>query len=170
MTSEGYFSQIEGRWVSPEHDYESDTDASLKAIVRALKSEGEKPDEVYDAVERLLFKYNVLVRHGSTRHDKRTVLWHLTEHPREEGRALISFYDNGNWFDDCYSDEVPLWLLLVIVRQIQRRKPLGDQEADETISLVRWIDVEYHEQKRDVTGAGKLNRTRYAAYVRRDDE
>gem|GEM_PF-4088473 len=33
MTCQGYFSEIEGCWLSPEDDHESDTGASLRAVI-----------------------------------------------------------------------------------------------------------------------------------------
>jgi len=59
------------------------------------------------------------------------------------GRVYVSYQDGGEWFDDCYTDELPLWLLLSILRAIRRRKPLGDQAADETIAQVYDLGAEY---------------------------
>jgi len=77
----------------------------------------------------------------------KNVSWYLTE--RGDERALINYQDGAGaeWRNDCYADEVPLWLLLALFRRIQRRKPLGDQDADETIAQVRAIDVEYTKAK-----------------------
>jgi hypothetical protein len=53
-------------------------------------------------------------------------------------------------------------LLLAILRTIQRKKPLGDQEADETISAVRDVEFTY-------AGTQTLDPSaeRYPSYLRR---
>jgi len=136
------------RWVEPGDEYESDTGASLRAVIRAVKSKGEKPDALFDAVEQLLFEYLYLVRHGQMRHDGSKVQWFIYANPSKRGHVLISFLDRDEWCDDCYSDEVPLWLLIAILGKLGRIKPLGDQKADETIASVRAIDNAYFVAKR----------------------
>ncbi len=92
-------------------------------------------------------------------------------------RALINYQDgvSGEWLNNCYADEVPLWLLISLFRRIQRRKPLGDQEADETITSVRDVDAAYVNRGAEAkqgTGpeTGKLHVTRQPPYVRRGDD
>lgn len=137
MTPEEYTRRCR---LSPEDDYESDTGASLKAVISALKSKGEKPDALFDAVEQLLFEYLYLVRHGQMRQDGSKVQWFIYDNPSKRGHVLISFSDCGEWCDDCYSDEIPLWLLIAILRKLGRNKPLGDQKADKTIASVHAVD------------------------------
>ena len=133
------FDPIRG-WVTPEDDYIGDTTASLKDIIKTVKSDREKPDALYNDVERVLFTYCFspipLIRHGRVRHERRVVEWHLVESLRKPDHALICYFDGGEWFDDCYADEIPVWLLLTILRKIQRCKPLGDQKTNETIKAV----------------------------------
>jgi len=120
----------------------------LESGNNGLKSKGEKPEALFEAVERLLFEYAYLVRHGQTRHDGRKVEWFTYDSPSKRGHILISFSDRDEWCDDCYSDEVPLWLLIAILRKLRRIKPLGDQKANETIAAVHEIDNAYSVAKR----------------------
>ena len=163
MTDGIYFDPSQG-WVTPADEYESDTGASLRAVIRALKAKGEKPDALFDAVERLLFKYANLVRHGQTRRDGTKINWFIYDSPNKRGNVLISFSDRGEWCDDCYSNEVPLWLLIAILRKLGRIKPLGDQKADETITSVRAVHNAYFVAKRFEDGGlvgVKLNTARH---------
>jgi hypothetical protein len=148
----------------PADDYESDTPRSLKEVIAELKR-GETStlsDDLFDAVERLLYTYQVFpsVRQGvrkniGTQH--KNVSWYLTE--RDDGRALINYQDGvrAKWLNDCYADDVPLWLLISLFRRIQRRKPLGDQEADETIARVDDLDATYMQKS--------ARSPHYASYV-----
>ena len=147
MTGQGYFSEIEGCWLFPEDNYESDTGASLRTVIRVLKSKGEKPDSLFEAVERLLFEYIHLVRHGQTRHDGRKVEWFIYDSPSTSGHVVISFFDRDEWRDDCYSEEVPLWLLIAILRKLSRIKPLGDQKADEAMAALHAANTKYEQLK-----------------------
>jgi hypothetical protein len=141
-----YFDPMLG-WLTPADVHESDTTKSLKEVMAALKHASGSDvlsDEIYDAVERLLNTYANLVRQGvrekiTTLHTG--VTWYLTL--RDE-RAFISYQDGpgAEWFNECYADEAPLWLLIGLFRRIARRKPLGDQKANETISRVDALDVE----------------------------
>jgi hypothetical protein len=146
-----YFDPYSGH-VVPTDDYESDTQRGLKKVTAELKRAGggEKSScsDLYDAVERLLYTRRIFVRQGvretmgkGKKH--KNVSWYLTE--RDDGRALINYQDGvrAEWCNDCYADEVPLWLLIGLFRRIQRRKPLGDQKADETIARVGATDREY---------------------------
>jgi hypothetical protein len=146
----------------PVDDYESDTRRSLKKVIAELKrAEAVTPsNDPYDAVEHLLYKYQIFVRQGvresfGAQHKK--VSWYLTE--RDDGRALISYQDGAGaeWLNDCYADEVPLWLLISLFRRIQRRKPLGDQDADETIARALDLDATYVQKS--------LRLPHYASYV-----
>jgi hypothetical protein len=119
-----YFDSKEGRWVTPEYEIIGDTGANLKTVIASLATD--KPD--YDGVDQLFYKYFVLIRHGETTHTHKTVEWFLNE--SVTGTVTVSFKDGSTWEDDCYCDEIPMWLLLSILRAIQRRKPLGDLEAD----------------------------------------
>lgn len=135
-------------WVAPEDIYESDTNASLKDIISVLKTGVEPSNEIYDAVERLLYKYQVFVLQGIRENiaDHRGVSWYLVDKcNQDDKRALISYQDgpSGEWCLKCFADEVPLWLLMGLVRRIQRRKPLGDQDADDIIRAVGRLDDDY---------------------------
>jgi hypothetical protein len=134
-------------WVMPSDVHESDTNRSLKEVIAALSSGGEVlSDEIYDDAERLLYTYVNLVRQGVresfTKHHT-GVSWYLTL--RDDERALISYQDGpgAEWCNEYYADAVPLWLLIGLFRRIWKRKPLGDQKADETISRVDGLDAEY---------------------------
>lgn len=138
----------------PGDDCASETHGSLKEITASLKSADKlgtlPPDDLHDAVELLLYRYFDLVRQG-IRDDFGAlhggVSWYLTPDDERE-RALISYQEgHGEWAVGCYSDEVPLWLLVGLLRRIARRKPLGDQDADETISQVDALDAEYMRTK-----------------------
>ena len=147
-----YFDRHRG-YVVPDDDCESDTSTSLKEIITALKygqtSDGTISSATYDAVERLLYKYSVFVRQGIRENiaNHKGVSWYLTEDAC--GRAFVSYQDApyGEWFNDCYADEVPLWLLLGILNRITLRKPLGDQVANDTIKGVKEIDKAYANEK-----------------------
>lgn len=138
-----YFDPLRG-YVTLGDDYESDTTASVKIIMAALKAE-KLSDDLYDAVERSLHKYQVFVKQGvrETIAKHKGISWYLTD--SRDGRALISYQDGprAEWANNCYADEVPLWLLIGLIRRIARRKPLGDQDADETIARVHNLDAEY---------------------------
>lgn len=149
-----YFDHTRGAFVDRNDERESETSTSLKGVMAALESDGdgEISNEIYDAVERLLWKYSILIRAGvresfSTLH--KNISWYISD--GAEGRAVIAFQDgtHAEWRHDCWADEVPLWLLVGLFRRITRRKPLGDQVADETISKVDKIDTEYIRGKRD---------------------
>jgi len=133
MTS--YFDSKEGRWVNPEDEYIGNTEANLKTIIASLATNN--PD--YDGVDEALDKYFIIVRHGETTHTRETVEWFLNE--GATGKVTISYKDGSTWEDDCFCDEIPMWLLLSILRAIQRRKPLGDGQTDETIKKVRALET-----------------------------
>ena len=140
-----YFDPYLG-WVTPSDMRETDTHRSLKEVITEL-SRGDAESETYDAVERLLCKYFNLVRVG-VREDiakHNGVSWYLTGVDERRERALISYQEGSHaeWRHECYADEVPLWLLVGLLRRIQHRKPLGDQEADETIAKVDGLDTAY---------------------------
>lgn len=141
-------------WIMPSDVHESDTTASLKEVMAALKRANKGAcllDELYDAAERLLYIYANLVRQGvreriTTSHTG--VTWYLTL--RDE-RAFISYQDGprAEWLNECYADEVPLWLLIGLFCRIARRKPLRDAQADVTIKKVRDMDAAYVRTKRE---------------------
>lgn len=142
-----YFDPMRGH-VSAADEYKSETNASVKDVIWALKT-AEPSNETYDAVERLLYKYSNFVRQGIRENiaNHKGVSWYLTEDAT--GRAFISYQDGpaGEWLNDCYADEVPLWLLIFLFNRIARRKKLGDQTADETIARVKAVDAEYVSEK-----------------------
>lgn len=140
---------------TPSDEHESETNRSLKQIIAELK-QGDAPDTLFDAVECLLWKYVVFIRQGirQTIAGHKGVSWYLTDGP--DSRALITYQDGSavEWNNECYADEVPLWLLLSLLRRITRHKPLGDQEADETIKAVGDLDADFTHSKQE---APKLN-------------
>lgn len=141
--------------------HESDTHRNLRQIIAALKLDI-IADEVYVAVERLLYEYQLLVLQGVRENmGKHTgVSWYLVEKcGSEDKRALISYQDGprAEWANECFADEVPLWLLHGLLRRIQRRKPFGDQDADDTIQRVDKLDAEYVQKI--------SNQPHYASYV-----
>jgi hypothetical protein len=154
VTDGGYFDPICG-WVAPSDVQDRDTNRSLKEVIAELKG-GALWNDLCHAVEQLLYTYQVFVRQGIRKEiaKHKGVSWYLTE--SDDGRALISYQDGpgGEWANDCYADEVPLWLLIGLFRKIQRRKPLGDQDADETIASVDDLDAEYEQLKQQPS---KLN-------------
>lgn len=172
-SSGSYFDPQRG-YVTPDDDYESNTHQSIKDIIAALNKGGEVPNSIYDAVVRLLYKYQVFVKQG-VREDfgkpHKGVSWYLTD--GADRRALISYQDgpHAEWLNGCFSDEVPLWLLLGLFKRIQRRKPLGDQDTDDTIKRVDELDTAYerHEQETERDGLTVL---RHPSYFRgpNDDE
>lgn len=137
-------------WHEPE--VKSDTYGSLKEVLATLKNiEGKgvvAPDDFYTAVERLLFKYSLFVQHGvrESFSTHKNVTWYLVE---ADERAYITYQDgiDHEWFKCCFADEVPLWLLIGLVRRIERRKPLGDQKADETIESLDKLEIAYKVEK-----------------------
>lgn len=146
-----YFASMRG-YVTPADDYESNTSASLKDIIATLKA-GETngadiSDDTYDAAERLLYKYQVFVLQGIREKiaNHKGVSWYLVDKcSSTDNRVLISYQDGprGEWRHECWTEEVPLWLLLALFRRIRRRKPLGDQEADETVARIDDLDAAY---------------------------
>lgn len=142
----------------------------MKDITAALKrgDGGETVnDDIYDAVERLLHKHQVFVLQGvRERMGKHTgVSWYLVEKcGSEDKRALISYQDGplAEWANECFADEVPLWLLHGLLRRIKRRKPLGDQDADDTIQRVDNLDAAYVQKA--------SNLPHYASYVEDNDD
>jgi hypothetical protein len=166
-------------YVTQEDMQQSDTHASLKDVIKALKTGAEQPDEIYDDAERLLYKYSIFVREGirETIAGHKNVSWYLVdkaEFNQREERALISFQDgpNADWNRDCLADEVPLWLLQALFRRIARRKPLGDQQADETIQHVKEFDAAYGaelDRQELEKNLGRLNISRHSSLLRSDD-
>jgi hypothetical protein len=153
--SDALFDSMLG-WLMSSDVHESETTSSLKEVMAALRraSDGATlpPDEIYDDAERLLYAYFNLVRQGvRERFTKQHVgvSWYLTE--RNGERALISHQDGpgAEWLNECYADAVPLWLLIGLFRRIWRRKPLGDQKADETIAQIDKLDADYVQAQRD---------------------
>ncbi len=130
------------RWITGSDYPESDTYLSLKEVLAELKAcerNGlELSNDICDSVERLLYKYEVFIKQGVRERfaEHRGVTWYLADSPTDT-RAFISYQDGprAEWANDRYADEVPLWLLVGLFRRIQLRKPLGDQDADETISV-----------------------------------
>jgi hypothetical protein len=122
----------------------------LKQLIVELKAHekrgSELSNEICDSVERLLYKYEVFVKQGVRERFAKhsSVSWYLTDSPID-AKAFISYQDGprAEWANDCYADEVPLWLLVGLFRRIQRRKPLGDQDADETISRIDDLDAAF---------------------------
>jgi hypothetical protein len=159
-------------WIAPDDTYESDTPASFKTITAALNKANKNGDaltnDLYNAAERLLYKYHVFISEGIreriARHND--VSWYLIDGP--DDRAFISYQDGkrGEWQHGCYADEVPLWLLMALFRRIKRRKPLGDQRADDTIKKVDDLDEEFRAFKQR-GGSVCLNVERYSGYTRR---
>jgi hypothetical protein len=165
-----YFDPMRG-YVTPADDYESDTYGSLKDIAAALKNVESKYaivlDDLYDDVERVLYRYQVFVLQGVRESMGKHigVSWYLVEKcGSEDKRALISYRDGprAEWANECFADEVPLWLLHGLLRRIQRRKPLGDQDADDTIARVDNLDAEYVQKI--------SNQPHYASYVEDADD
>jgi hypothetical protein len=164
-----FFSPVDG-WAMLGDEYASETQDCLKDIMAALRIVESKqipPDDLCDAVERLLYKYQVFVRQGVRESiGKHTdVSWYLVEKcGSADKRALISYQDGpqAEWENECFADEVPLWLLRGLLRRIQRRKPLGDQDADDTIVSVDNLDAAY------VKKASK--QPHYASYVEDADD
>ena len=149
-----YFDPMLG-WVMPSDIHESETTASLKEVMSALRraSDGATlSDEIYDDAEHLLYTHASLVRQGvRERFTKQHtgVSWYLTE--RDYERALTSYQDGpgAEWLNECYADEAPLWLLIGLFRRIWRRKPLGDQKADETIAKIDELGAAYVQAQHD---------------------
>lgn len=170
MTGGASYFDPERGYVTPSDDYEADTSASLKEIIKAL-ARGDTSDDLYDAVERLIYKYQIFVLQG-IREDiakHKGVSWYLVD-KLDEQRALISYQDgpHGEWCYECYADEVPLWLLTSLFRRIARRKPLGDQDADDTIAHVDRLDTEYESVKdKRATERGGLDVITYPSYLRK---
>ena len=162
--SDSYFSSNSG-WVAKSDYHKSDPHRSLKEIIVALKAREKRrleiSNEICDSVERSLYKYEIFVKQGVRERfaKHRGVSWYLTDSPTD-ARAFVSYQDGprAEWANDCYADEVPLWLLIGLFRRIQRRKPLGDQDADETIARVDDLKVEY------------LQANHYASHFRRNDD
>jgi hypothetical protein len=170
--SSTYFDPTRG-YVTPDDEYESDTYGSLKEITAALKNADSKgvelPDDLFELVEQLLYKYKVFIRQGAHENvsNHKAVSWYLSDFGDQE-RALISYQDGprAEWVNDAFADEVPLWLLLSLLRKIQRAKPLGDQAADEAIKAVDNLDTAYvseqEEKELDAQlGRLKTRRTRW---------
>ncbi|MGA3200210.1 MAG: hypothetical protein ABSD89_12540 [Halobacteriota archaeon] len=148
--SDGIYFDPNLGWVMPADEHESDTHECLREILVELKRGGVLCYYTYDRAERLLYKYQVFIRQGIRENvaNHKGVSWYLTE--RSDERALISYQDgrSGEWANDCYADGVPSWLLRGLFRRIQRRKPLGDQAADETIALLDDLIAEYEQLMR----------------------
>jgi hypothetical protein len=152
MTGE-YFDPGTGRWITPEDEFTGDTGASVKEIKGIIAELHDPSNDTYDRIDRVLYTYYSMLRHGETSHLGKRVEWFLNE---ELGRVYISFKDGGEWFDDEYAEDVPVYLLLAILRAVQRKKPLGDHETDETAKTVRDLEAVYVRKKhanslRDIT-------------------
>ena len=168
-----YFDPVHG-WVTPADDVESETHGSLKDILTTLKkieSSGViAPDDFYSAVERILYRYSVFIQHG-IREDfgkHKGVSWYLVE--LGDGRDVVSYQDGAGheWCELCLADEIPMWLLIGLLRRIERRKPLGDQEADDVIKSVKALDDEFNNAKAEKgADVGGLNTISYSSYLRR---
>ena len=132
-------------WVTPSDLYESNVPQNLKQITAILAGEG-KPlsDDVYDAAERLLYKWQVLILQGVRENfgKHKDVSWYLVE---KGERALISYQDGAaaEWVNEAYADKVPLWLLLGLIRRIIVRMPLGEQDAYETDDALKDASAEF---------------------------
>jgi hypothetical protein len=153
-----YFDQDVGEWTCTEDKVTSNTGVNLKTVKTVIASlstlSTDKAD--FDGVDELLYKYFELIRHGETTHSRKPYEWSLNE--GLAGTVTISYNDGSEWFDDCFVDEVPMWLLLSMLRAIQRKKPLGDQKADETIKKVQDADSDYVKIKQNSSLNGvKLN-------------
>ena len=152
-----FFSDSRGAWIDPENEVIGDLNADLKTIIAGLSNPS---NETWVKVDQLLYDYFELIRHGETRHLGKNIEWVLFE--SAVGRVLISFKDGSEWVDEAMSDELPKWLLNAILRQIQRRKPLGDVKADEVLKEVRDVEAEYINNKNRVSGRGiRLNTRRF---------
>jgi hypothetical protein len=159
------------RWIASSDYRESDTYLSLKETLAELKARDksglELSNDMCDSVERLLYKYQVFVLQGVRESMGKHigVSWYLVEKcGSEDKRVLISYQDGprAEWANECFADEVPLWLLHGLLRRIQRRKPLGDQDADDTIQRVDNLDAEYVQRM--------SNQPHYASYVEDADD
>jgi hypothetical protein len=159
-----YFDPIHG-WTMPGDVHQSDTYRSLKEIAAELKSDA--PDDLFDDVERLFFDYLPLIRQGIRERfgQHPGVSWYMTA---EKNRAFVSFQDgpHAEWQHGCYADEVPLWLLVGLVRKITAGKPLGHQKTDETIAKIDDLDAQYMSTK----DARELERNLGALNLGGDDD
>jgi hypothetical protein len=137
-------------WVTPEDSYEMNIYASLREISSALKM-GADSDVLYSAVERVLYTYLNFIRQGVRQRfeSHKDVSWYIVPDAENE-RGLINYQDGAfaEWENDCYADEVPVWLLAGLLRQIKLKKPLGDQFTDETIKAVNDAEFEFSELQR----------------------
>jgi hypothetical protein len=137
-----YFDPMQG-WTSPEEEYIGDTGADLKTVIASI---ADPTNETFVQVDQLLYDYFNIVRHGETTHLTKKVEWILND--TATGKITVSYKDSAEWFDDVYTDELPKWLLISILRTIQRHKPLGDQKADETIAWVNDLEARYVQRPR----------------------
>jgi hypothetical protein len=144
-----YFDPLVG-WVTPEESYETNIYASLREISSALKN-GADSDVLYSAVERVLYTYLNFIRQGVRQSfgDHKGVSWYIVPDFENE-RGLINYQDGptAEWENNCYADEVPVWLLTGLLRRIKLKKPLGDPFTDETIKAVNDAEFEFSELQR----------------------
>ena len=135
----------------PSDVHESNVPQSLKQVAATLAGKG-KPlsDDVYDAAERLLYKWQVFVLQGvRERFGKhKGVSWYLVENG---DHCLISYQDGAaaEWVNKAYPDEAPLWLVLGLIRRIMVRMPLGEQEAYETDDALKDASAEFGRMQHD---------------------
>lgn len=134
-----------------------DHEVSLKAVLAALTNPSY---ETWVKIDQLLYDYFELIRHGETRHLTKLIEWIAFESPT--GRVVISYKDGSEWFDELFSDEVPKWLLNSILSKLERRKPLGDQSANEVLQEARDVEIEYIKNKsRELSPRIRLNTRRF---------
>jgi hypothetical protein len=151
-----------GGWTMPCDRYESNVPQTLKEVAAALAGEGNPLSEaVYDSAERLLYQWQVFVMQGVRENfgNHKGVSWYLVE---KGERCLISYQDGAaaEWFNEAYANEVPLWLLLELIRRIIVRMPRGEQDAYDTDGTLRKaIDefVSVKERQDAERNLGRLN-------------
>lgn len=155
--SKSFFSDANGRWIDPENEYIGDLNADLKTIMAGLSN---PTNELYDEIDQVLYQYFEIIRHGETRLLGKNIEWVLFE--SAVGRVVTSYKDGSEWVDERFSEELPKWLLNAILRQLGRKKPLGDQAADEVLQKARDVETEYIANKaRESTRGIKLNARRF---------
>ncbi|MGZ4864984.1 MAG: hypothetical protein ACXV5H_09970 [Halobacteriota archaeon] len=111
--------------------------AAAKAINKTLRTVEAVDPALNDHIQRLIYDYRHLIRHGRVQIDGKTWTWFI-EYNELFMKATISYQEgeHGEFIYDVYPEVVPARLIRVILDRLEKRlKELGirNPEAHETI-------------------------------------
>jgi hypothetical protein len=104
----------------------------LAKYVEDIRTENGLPQSLFDQIESVIRDYcfYASIRHGeevTIAKGAEPISWHFNnDYLTPNERVTICFKRGREWVDDCYLDELPVELLLHLLKMINNRRPLWD--------------------------------------------